>query len=43
MVASAKTGPGPSSVPGILLLPKITVKGAPYGRVAEAMGASAHP
>ena len=43
MVASAKTGPGPSSVPGILLPPKITVKGAPYGRVAEAMGASAHP
>jgi hypothetical protein len=30
-------------VPGILLPPKITVKGAPCGRVAEEMGASAHP
>jgi hypothetical protein len=30
-------------VPGILLPPKITVKGAPCGRVAEAMGASDHP
>jgi hypothetical protein len=28
-------------VPGILLLRKITVKGAPFGRVATAMGASA--
>ncbi len=44
MVAPAITGPGPlSSVPGILLPPKIAVKGAPCGRVAEAMGASAHP
>ena len=40
---ACQTGPGPSSVPGILLPPKITVKGAPCGRVAEAMGASAHP
>ena len=43
MAAPAKTEPGPSSVPGILLPPKITVKGAPSGRVAIAMGASAHP
>ena len=43
MAAPAKTGPGPSSVPGILSPRKITVKGAPCGRVATAMGASAHP
>ena len=36
-------GPGPSSLPGILLPPKNTVKGAPCSRVATAMGASAHP
>ena len=43
MIAAAKTGGGPSSVPGILSPRKITVKGAPVGRVAKAMGASAHP
>jgi hypothetical protein len=43
MPRACKNGPGPSSAPGILLPPKITVKGAPCGRVAEAMGASAHP
>jgi hypothetical protein len=30
-------------MPGILLPGKITVKGDPVGRVATAMGASAHP
>ena len=43
MTAPAKTGPGPSSVPGILSPRKVTVKGAPSGRVATTMGASAHP
>ena len=40
MTALAKSGPGPSSVPGILSPRKITVKGAPSGRVAKAMGAA---
>ena len=35
MTAPAKTGPGPSSVPGILSPRKITVKGAPSGRVCD--------
>ena len=35
MAAPAKTGPGPSSVPGILSPRKITVKGAPSGRVFD--------
>jgi hypothetical protein len=35
--ASAESGRGPSSVPGILSPRKITVKGAPSGRVAKAM------
>ena len=33
MTALAKTGPGPSSAPDILLPGKITVKSAPSGRV----------
>ena len=37
MPRACKTGPGPSSVPGILSPRKITVKGAPSGRVATAM------
>jgi hypothetical protein len=41
MAAPAKTGPGPSSVPGILSPHKITVKGAPCGRVFD--GATRHP
>jgi hypothetical protein len=43
MAALARTGPGPSSVPGIFSPRKITVEDAPCGRVATAMGASAHP
>jgi hypothetical protein len=35
MAAPAKSGRGPSSAPGILLPPKITVKGAPRGRVFD--------
>ncbi len=34
MRVPAKSGAGPSSVPGILSPRKITVKGAPFGRVA---------
>jgi len=41
MTTPATTGPGPSSVPGILSPCKITVKGAPSGRVYD--GASRHP
>ncbi len=41
MAAPEKTGPGPSSVPGILSPRKITVKGAPCGRVYD--GAPRHP
>ena len=41
MAAPAKTGPGPSSVPGILSPRKITVKGAPCGRVYD--GGPRHP
>jgi|GEM_PF-4678685 len=40
MAAPAKTGPGPSSVPGILSPRKITFKGAPSGRVFD--GAPRH-
>ncbi len=32
---TCKIGPGPYCVPGILLPRKITVKGAPYGRVFD--------
>jgi hypothetical protein len=35
MAAPAESGRGPSSVPGILLPLKITVKGAPCGRVSD--------
>src|SRR4029077_20328170 len=41
MAAPAKTGLGPSSVPGILSPRKITFKGAPAGRVFD--GATRHP
>ena len=41
MAAPAKTGPGPSPVPGILSPRKITVKGAPCGRVFD--GTPRHP
>ena len=35
MTAAARSGRGPSSVPGILSPRKITVKGAPSGRVCD--------
>ncbi len=35
MTATARSGRGPSSVPGILSPRKLTVKGAPYGRVFD--------
>ena len=38
---ACKTGPDPSSVPGMLLLSTIPVTGAPVGRVSD--GASRHP